>query len=352
MPQANYILHYASYKSLETISLGSQLFSFANKETLNKLFVQQILNPKLERFISSKILICAYDDATRSNVLKGFYHEYPYPQWSYLLNRHKFESAKDYITSKIGYEIDSFNPDKASRILIAGSGTGIHAIDVASKLPSCEIFAIDISLNSLAFAKRKAIEMQIENISFLCADLRDAHLWKEQFDFIECAGVLHHLESPAEGLFSLRACLKKNGMLLLGLYSANGRRDLAILKEMFPQHEDEEPASYCRRIRSIVMEDVRFSTILKRVDFYSLNGCEDLFMNPVERNYDLTEISRIMADFNLTLRGFELNNWQRTFLSHYEPESLASWSFEDWAKIEDSERDFFAGMYQFWVQKA
>ena len=46
----------------------------------------------------------------------------------------------------------SNNPD----ILIAGCGTGQHAITTASKYKRANIYALDLSMNSLSYAKRKA----------------------------------------------------------------------------------------------------------------------------------------------------------------------------------------------------
>ena len=44
------------------------------------------------------------------------------------------------------------------------------------------------------------------------------------FDVIECSGVLHHMEQPADGLSALVQQLKPGGYIKLGLYSEIARK--------------------------------------------------------------------------------------------------------------------------------
>ena len=47
-----------------------------------------------------------------------------------------------------------------------------------------------------------------------------------KFDIIESAGVLHHMDNPLDGWRVLTSCLKKGGLIRLGLYSELGRLDI------------------------------------------------------------------------------------------------------------------------------
>ena len=107
------------------------------------------------------------------------------------------------------------NPD----ILIAGCGTGQHAITTAAMFKSSKVLAIDLSLSSLAYAKRKTEELDIENIEYIQADILDLGKLNKQFDIIESGGVLHHMDNPMKGWRVLTGCLKKGGLMLVGLYS-------------------------------------------------------------------------------------------------------------------------------------
>ena len=48
-------------------------------------------------------------------------------------------------------------------------------------------------------------------------DILEVVLLKEQFDIIECGGVLHHMNNPSQGLKALVDVLNNNGFLKLGL---------------------------------------------------------------------------------------------------------------------------------------
>ena len=107
---------------------------------------------------------------------------------------------------------------KNTEILIAGCGTGQHAITTASKYKNAEIFALDLSFNSLAYAKRKAEELNCNNIKFIQGDILDLRKLNKKFDIIESVGVLHHMADPLVGWECLTDCLKKDALMLIGLY--------------------------------------------------------------------------------------------------------------------------------------
>ena len=108
---------------------------------------------------------------------------------------------------------------EAPQILVAGCGTGQHALVTASRFKNSHITAIDLSLNSLAYAKRKTDEFGITNIDYLQADILDLGMLGKQFDVIESAGVLHHMAEPLAGWKVLTDCLKPGGLMKIGLYS-------------------------------------------------------------------------------------------------------------------------------------
>ena len=99
------------------------------------------------------------------------------------------------------------------RCLIAGCGTGHHSIGSAAGIKNYTITAIDLSSASLAYAKRKTMQLGISNIEYYKKDLLELN--KDDFgvfDVIECAGVLHHLKDPRKGLKTLVNLLKPAGV--------------------------------------------------------------------------------------------------------------------------------------------
>ena len=55
---------------------------------------------------------------------------------------------------------DQIKEVKTPNILIAGCGTGQHSIGTAAKFKGSKVLAIDLSLASLSYAKRKTEEHQ------------------------------------------------------------------------------------------------------------------------------------------------------------------------------------------------
>ena len=114
---------------------------------------------------------------------------------------------------------------------MAGCGTGQHSISTALRFANSEVLAVDLSLSSLAYAKRKTQELGIANISYMQADILDLNKLDEKFDLIECAGVLHHMDDPMAGWKILKNCLKDSGLMKIALYSELARLDIIKMRE-------------------------------------------------------------------------------------------------------------------------
>ena len=98
------------------------------------------------------------------------YEENPYPRWRYC---DKYKSIhflnslnNDIKPNRVKYNNKFNNPN----ILIAGCGTGNHLIS-ASNYNNANILGVDLSLASLAYAKRKVEELGCQNIKFLNGDI-------------------------------------------------------------------------------------------------------------------------------------------------------------------------------------
>src|SRR5712691_2162828 len=84
-------------------------------------------------------------------------------------------------------------------ILVAGGGTGRHPVETAQKFSGARALAVDLSLASLAYAKRKAREAGLTNLDFAQADILKLGSIGRSFDIIEASGVLHHMADPFAG---------------------------------------------------------------------------------------------------------------------------------------------------------
>ena len=88
--------------------------------------------------------------------VKNQYEQNPYPRWTNLGLSIQSRPIKDVIRDiNLNLDLSKINLPKDSEILIAGCGTGQHVITTASKYKNASIYALDLSFNSLAYAKRK-----------------------------------------------------------------------------------------------------------------------------------------------------------------------------------------------------
>ena len=85
-------------------------------------------------------------------------------------------------------------------VLIAGGGTGDSTIFLAEQLRGkpARIVHLDISAAAINIAKKRAEVRGLDNIDWIQGSILETnHFVKQSFDYINCSGVLHHLEDPA-----------------------------------------------------------------------------------------------------------------------------------------------------------
>ncbi|MSO75127.1 MAG: class I SAM-dependent methyltransferase [Alphaproteobacteria bacterium] len=114
------------------------------------------------------------------------------------------------------------------RALVAGCGTGDGAIMLAQQLADrggpTEIECLDLSDASLGIATACAKARGLGNIRFRRASLFELDgLGLGHFDYIDCCGVLRHLDDPPAGLAALRRALKPGGGMGIMVYAPLGR---------------------------------------------------------------------------------------------------------------------------------
>ena len=85
-------------------------------------------------------------------------------------------------------------------------------------------------MSSLAYAKRKTEELGVTNIEYMQADILKLTKLDRQFDIIESAGVLHHMNNPMAGWKVLVDCLRDGGLMKIGLYSELARQSVVAMR--------------------------------------------------------------------------------------------------------------------------
>jgi ubiquinone/menaquinone biosynthesis C-methylase UbiE len=273
-----------------------------------------------------------------SAAVAGQYEENPYPRWRHL-------------------EIPTLSAQQKAlgrgrEILVAGCGTGHEALNLAAHYPEARVTGIDLSLQSLAYGRRKAVELGIENADLLQCDILRVSALGKQFDLITSRGVLHHMEDPAAGWRQLLTCLKADGLMKIALYSQAARSSVAQCREWIAQQGFEPTADGIRAFRQAVMaleEDNPLRDIMGWSDFYSLSMCRDLVFNVHEHHFTLPQIQSTLDELGLVCVKMRISN--PAFKKEYQSMNPADADISDLESLHNYEQhnpQTFRDMYQFW----
>jgi len=239
-------------------------------------------------------------------------------------------------------------------MLIAGCGTGADAIFLSQRFRGLRVLAVDLSLGSLAYAKRKTRELKLTNIEYAQADILKLGDIGRSFDIIGSVGVLHHLADPLEGWRILLSRLRPGGFMCLGLYSQIARRTIARAREFVAARGYASTPEDIRRFRQDVLalnhgDEVRRLTLSHA--FYSMSDCRDLAFHVQEQHLTLEQIESFLLETGSRFIGFELSlpvlNQYRARFS----DDPSCTNLRHWARFEADNPDTFTGMYQFWIQR-
>jgi 2-polyprenyl-3-methyl-5-hydroxy-6-metoxy-1,4-benzoquinol methylase len=320
---------------------------------LKSLYLRQALEPEKEINLRLKIpKLLSITDKISSKVQEQ-YEQNPYPRWMSLgLSRSPRSNWK--ITDELKLKIQDPRIHKvdAPKILIAGCGTGQTSIETASEFKDCDILAVDLSLNSLAYAKRKTEELKILNIEYMQADILDIEEIRQKFDIIESTGVLHHMNDPMAGWKALVGCLNNGGLMKIGLYSELARQHIVKIRDEIKKENinvsDDDMKSFRNQI--INSEKEHHERIKLSSDFYNMSSIRDLLFHVQEYRFTIPKIKICLEDLGLIFCGFE-----HPKLSQIINSNILSMDnihcLDAWEEFEIENPNTFSGMYQFWCQK-
>jgi 2-polyprenyl-3-methyl-5-hydroxy-6-metoxy-1,4-benzoquinol methylase len=276
------------------------------------------------------------------------YEENPYPRWTINpLNAFAADQAR-------GRTVPSAQRQAQLDILIAGCGTGLHPIQIAQVYPNARLLAVDVSLTSLAYARRKTRELGLHNIEYAQADILELAAIDRTFDSIESVGVLHHLAEPAAGWRVLVSLLRPDGRMRIGLYSDLARRVIVEARARIAARGYRATAGDIRRCRQdIIRETEHWKMLIGMKDFYSMSGCRDLLFNVMEHRFTIPEIAAFLKDNDLCFLGFEpfddptvIEKFHKQFAGAADETDL-----DQWQRFEADHPETFWGMYIFTVGK-
>ena len=292
------------------------------------------------------------DDVT-SRTVQEMYEESPFPRWHQpILNTPLSVPVR--LRSALPLQTIPTGSITSPQVLVAGCGTGLHAILAASSYYDAQVLAIDLSRASLAYGKRKAEELKIGNVEFAQADILKIGSIGRRFDVIESFGVLHHLRDPAAGLAQLVTLLKPDGYMMLGLYSEIGRRDVVAARELIATHGYQDDPEDVRRFRNDLprLAPDLAARLARSSAFHALSDLRDLVFHRQEHRYTPQQLRSLIEGAGLEFLGFEfstpkpLTQYQARF-----PGDPTATNLDNWALVEAENPDLFANCYRFWVRR-
>jgi SAM-dependent methyltransferase len=288
-------------------------------------------------------------DATSLRVA-GQYEQSPYPRWQSLMR-----TPPGQLRASLGRFVAPQRltfMDAPFDCLIAGAGTGQHVLQSAIAYGAkAQVTALDLSTASLAYAIARAQEFSVSNVRFVHGDILDAELLAQQFDIIECIGVLHHMGDPWAGWRTLLRRLKPGGLMYIGLYSATSRANLSALRAEpaypGPGCTDDAARAYRAELLSRP-DDAPGGDIKLSRNAYALNEFRDLVLHESEIQMTIPEIGEFLDAHNLTFRGFTLPPERLAAFHSAYPDHPLPGRLADWAAFEQANPRTFDAMYCFW----
>jgi SAM-dependent methyltransferase len=313
-----------------------------------------VSEPAAERTLRAAIPALTPIDNDVSVLVRQQYEENPYPRWTRTEPPKKPMPLDQYLRTRFPTatfrDIGKAEPD----VLIAGCGTGQHAIETAQRFAGASVLAIDLSLTSLAYAQRKTHELGIANIAYAQADILKLDTVGRSFDLIESSGVLHHMADPFAGWRTLLSVLRPGGIMAVALYSEIARADIVKARSFIAERRYGSSADDIRRCRQEIVAHeggAAFKNVYASGDFYSISDCRDLLFHVQEHRMTIPQIAQFLAENALEFVAFEVSPATASQYRSKYPADIAMADLAAWDAFERDHPSTFSGMYQFWVQK-
>ncbi|MCA8908661.1 MAG: class I SAM-dependent methyltransferase [Rhodospirillaceae bacterium] len=245
------------------------------------------------------------------------YDAYPYPardpreEDSRLL-----EGSPSHLAELIHHLFGGVWPQaRPFRALVAGGGTGDALVMLAQHCASAgldaEITYLDLSAAARAVAEARIARRKLAGVRFATGSLTDlATLAPGPYDYIDCCGVLHHLEDPPAGLKALTAQLAPDGGLGLMVYAPQGRTGVYPLQSALrrlagPELPDRDRVALARAL----VGGLPAGNWFRRNPFLgdhqqSDAGLYDLLLHARDRAYTVPELAELVAGAGLAIAGW------------------------------------------------
>ena len=350
------LLAVAAYYPLHSLPGADRLLSIQWPDVVADVLRLQLLEPLEEFHERDKIQQLTTIENDVSRLVQGQYESNPYPRWVKAPSAGNSMTIVLFLHQKFPLvDLRRQELSSTAEILVAGCGTGQHPIGTAQRFRNARVLAVDLSVSSLCYAKRKTREMGITSIDYAQADILKLDAIGRTFDLIESCGVLHHLADTWHGWQILVSLLRPGGFMKLGFYSRIARRNITQIRKYIAEKSYGATVADIREYRQELLKNANkpdVDSVVKTSDFFSTSSCRDLLFHVQEHCLSLLEIDLFLKNNNLIFLGFEIDEQVRAAYIRRFPADPAATDLVQWHAFENDNPDTFFGMYQFWIQKA
>lgn len=249
------------------------------------------------------------------DALRAQYEEYPYPSRNPADEDSRLLVGSPSHLSQLNHYVFGGRLDPAAplRVLVAGGGTGDAAIMLGQQLRDAgtpaSLTYLDLSQASLAIAESRAKRRGLESLTFHQGSLLDLEpsRWG-LFDYIDCCGVLHHLDKPTAGLAALVSVLAPGGGIGLMVYAPYGRNGVYPLQDALRTLGDGLPASerlaLARRLLKQLPPGNGFRNNPHLADHVASDaGLYDLLLHSRDRAFTVSELVAMVGSCGMAVSG-------------------------------------------------
>lgn len=342
----------AMYRPIHNLSHAQALLDRKWPAAVDAVITKQIRDVLAERDLRAGIPRLTQIEDEVSQLVRQQYEENPYPRWVGVstgiemvpLNQHLRELFPGGVFTPL-YKTDDLE------MLVAGCGTGRHATWIVQRFKNTRILAVDLSLSSICYAKRKTPAALSDRIEYAQADILKLPSLKRTFDVIDASGVLHHMADPFDGWRTLLNILRPGGLMHVCLYSELGRQDVVAVRHWIAERGLKPSPADIRSCRQELLESP-LRGIVRFNDFFSMSECRDLLFHVQESRTTIPEIKRFVGENALKFIGFVFDrNGQKHYRALFDQNQWSLTDLDRWNDLESKLPNTFTGMYQFWIQK-
>jgi 2-polyprenyl-3-methyl-5-hydroxy-6-metoxy-1,4-benzoquinol methylase len=199
-------------------------------------------------------------------------------------NKNQLYEEHPFRISKAKKWVDRADRVNGQRILVAGCGGGERVLNLAAK--GAEVTAIDQSETAMTFLEDAFDRLPIASPELITAELQEVELPTDEFDYIYCIGVLHHMIDPQPAVQLFADTCKSDGEIEILVYNKNSPK----LTEM--------------RLVSQASRVLPLAGLLSKNTKDNLNWW-DKYENPVTKPFTRDEIVTLLRTEGFTITSIE-----------------------------------------------